>query len=206
YTTTQFEGTSIWDLIEFTFLEIWNARLSGIIVDVDMLTIGTHRSVLLDYGGSAGLGLVALVNAGNKVAIIFNVARNSSWMNVSTFTTNIQAYVSGFLSPLREILYVAHFDQETILASSSRPVPSSISTAQAGSYLDHTEFLNIVEAMMLDIPESSYPFILNWNQLVMIIVIILAIGLIIYYSLMSYKKEKTKIPETASRDEPLPYS
>jgi hypothetical protein len=72
YTSEHFTGTSLWELIEFTFMEVWNAQLPGSLVVVESIEVGiaggvTHDAVLLDYGGISGLGLALFVNLGRQI-------------------------------------------------------------------------------------------------------------------------------------------
>ena len=198
YTNTTFSGSTVWDLVVFTFTEIWNQRLPGFMITASQQKIGGHQAVLLEYGGNAGLGCIAFVNMDTKIGLVFNVARNSSWKNATLFTRSIQSFVIGFLAPLREVVYSAYFDENSIIASSVPPASSTISLVQASSFLSRADFLVIVDPLMAQLPVISWPFQLAWNQILLIIAIIGIIAVIIIYGITSYKKEQKKMPESSS--------
>jgi hypothetical protein len=205
YTAERFPGTSLWNLIEFTFMEIWNAQLPGALVSIELLKIGVHDAVLLDYGGIAGFGLVLFVNLGTKAAILFDAGQNSTWGTTGTFNSTIQSFVSGFLGPLAEVLHAAGIDQAHIVASTTiDPAGSEIHASQAASFLPRSTFISLAGVLMATFPVPSFPFIWQWNQIAIIIVILVAIGLVIYYGISSYSKEKKKIPAPAGppREQP----
>jgi hypothetical protein len=217
YTTVLFSGSSAWDLIVFTFGEIWNKRMPGFLITVEITEISNHPAVLLDYGGNGALGYVAFVNMGNKIAVLFNALEASGWTSTATFNTSIQAYVTGFLEPLRDILYIAGFNQESIIGSSSpgAAVPStnmitgnnstnSIAPAEIGmasAYLGRDAFLSFASTLLAGIPVPEYPFLFSWNQIAIIIVIVIALALVIYYGLSSYNNEKKKVPDAPRGNE-----
>ncbi len=210
YTTERFTGTNLWELIRFTFMEIWNAQLPGSLVAVENVEVGisgvvVHDAVLLDYGGLSGLGLVLFVNLGRKAAIIFDVGQSSTWGTTGTFNSTIQSFVSGFLAPLAEVLHAAGVNQASLMASSpADPDSNVIHPSQVTSFLSRADFFTIAGALMAAFPEPSFPFIWQWNQIVIIIIIIVAIGLVIYYGISSYTKEKKKVPAPADppREQP----
>jgi hypothetical protein len=202
FTNVSFDGSTIWDLVVFTFTEIWNDRLQGFMITASEQTIGGHPAVLLEYGGNAGLGCVAFVNIGTKIGLVFNVARNSTWKNATVFSRSIQAFVTGFLAPLQEVLYAAYFDAFSIIASGITPPHASISSAQATTFLDRATFLSVMNSLMGQLAEPSYPFQLTWNQILLIIGIVAIVIIIICYGIMSYKKDKKKLPDKIQKNEP----
>jgi hypothetical protein len=203
HTAERFTGSTLWDLIKFTFQDVWDSQLPGTLVSVENVKVSVHNAMLLDYGGYSGIGLVLFVNLGTKAAIIFDAGQNSSWGTTSTFTTTILSFVAGFIDPLAEILHAAGVDQGLIIASSSaQPATSAIHVSQSTSFLSSSEFLSLAGALMAVFPEPSFPFILQWNQIAIILVISVAIGLVIYYGVSSYSKEKKKFPEGQPREQP----
>ncbi|MBN2154391.1 MAG: hypothetical protein JW839_23245 [Candidatus Lokiarchaeota archaeon] len=214
YTAQRFTGSTLWDLIKFTFAEVWNARLPNSAVVVENIEVGVqpssgggvvHEAVLLDYGGLSGLGLVLFVNLGVKAAILFDAGQNSSWGDVGTFTSTIQPFVSAFLEPLAEILHAAGADQTSILSSdapAAEPASCEIRPSQATSFLSRSDFLSLAGVLMATFPVPTFPFIMGWNQIALIIVIVVAISLVIYYGISSYSKEKKKVPEGQPREQP----
>ena len=202
HTDEHFTGTTLWELVKFTFTELWNELLPGSFVTTEIVDLGVHEGVLLGYGGIAGLGHVCFVNLGTKAAILFDVGLNSSWGVTSTFTSSVQAFVAAFIAPLAGILHVASIDQTSILASSTiGPASSPIQPSQAASFLSRSSFLSIAGVLIEAFPRPSFPYILQWNQIAIIIVLIVAIGLVIYYGLVSYSKEKKKVPESQPREQ-----
>lgn len=200
YTNATFSGSTVWDLVVFTFTEIWNERFSGFQITANELKIGGHQAILLDYGGNIGLGFIAFVNMGNKIGLVFNYARNSTWTNATIFSRSIQAFVTNFLALLREVVYAAYFDETSIIASGMTYTTNSISIAQGQSFLNRTAFLAVVDLLMAQLSEPSYPFTLAWNQVLLIIAIIAIIIVIIVFGIQSYKKEKKTMPESSNGD------
>ncbi len=211
YTAEHFTGTSLWELIEFTFMEVWDAQLPGSLVAIETIEVGiaggvTHEAVMLDYGGIAGLGYVLFVNLGTKAAILFDAGQNSTWNTTGTFNSSIQSFVADFLDPLADILHSVYIDQGTILASGSIDRTfGAIRTEQSASFLSRASFLTLAGALMATFPEPTFPYIMQWNQIAIIIVIIVAIGLIIYYGISSYAKEKKKVPAPAGPPREKPW-
>ena len=201
YTNATFDGSTIWDLVVFTFTEIWNCRLQGFMITAKEQTIGGHAAVLLDYSGNAGLGCITFVNIGTKIGLVFNVARNSTWKNATIFSRSIQAFVTGFLAPLREVVYSASFDALSIIASGMTPPRASISLAQGSSFLDRATFLSVVDALMAQLAEPSYAFQLTWNQILLIIGIVAVVIIIICALIVPYKLEQKKLPEKIRNDQ-----
>ena len=207
YTNATFSGSTVWDLVVFTFTEIWNERLSAFMITTSEVKIGGHQAVLLDYGGNTGLGCIAFVNIGTKIGLVFNVARNSTWKNATVFSRSIQAFVTAFLAPLEDIMYAAYFDELSIIASGIAPLARSIFIAQGSSFLNHTAFLAIVDPLMARVVEKSYPFRLTWNQILLIVAIAIIILIVIFYGITSFKKEKKTLPEsvTATSRHEIPF-
>jgi len=208
YTQERFSGSTLWDLIEFTFEDIWNAMLPASLVEIESIEVrakddGVHKAILLDYRGISGLGLVLFVNLGVKAAILFDVGKNSPWGVTSTFNASIQAFIAAFLEPLAEILHAANVDQENVIASAT---PCSdgleIRPSQSTEYLNRSAFLDLANTLMAAFVVPSFPFILEWNQVATIIAISVAIGLVIYYGISSYAKEKKKVPEGQPPEQP----
>ncbi|MEX2680981.1 MAG: hypothetical protein Q6373_005235 [Candidatus Sigynarchaeota archaeon] len=208
YTIVKFTGNTLWDLIEFTFEHIWNAMFPYPLWVVEKINVnakdgGFHEAILLDYEGTSGLGLVLFVNLGVKAAILFDVGKNSPWANTVTFNASIHAFVTAFLEPLAEILHAARANQGEVIASGTPLLDGlDIKPSQSTTYLNRSAFLALANILMAAFPVPSFPFILEWNQVAIIIVIIVAIGLVIYYGLSSYSTEKKKVPESQPREQP----
>ncbi|HME55288.1 MAG TPA: hypothetical protein VKM55_23975 [Candidatus Lokiarchaeia archaeon] len=205
YTNVTFSGSTVWDLVVFTFTEIWNERLSGFQITAIEQEIGGHQAVLLDYGSNIGLGFIAFVDMETKIGLVFDVARESTWKNSSIFTGLIQSFVVAFLAPLEEVMYTAFFDEFSIIASSMPAPASSISLTQETSFLNRTAFLAVVGPLMAQLPEVSWPFVLTWNQILLIIAIVGIIIVIIFYGITSYKKEKKMMPESGEHEQEIPF-
>lgn len=199
YTQIPFTGTTLWELVVFTFENTWNAHDQAGLVLVETATIGQRPAVLLNYQGYGDLGYVAFVNMGNKAGLFVNIASNDSLANDTTFGTSIQQFVSGLLAPLVEITYAASFDQSSILPSGSLVqgqscTPASTSIHPASSlFLSQQDFLNITSALVSAIPVESFPFKFSVNQVIIVILLVVAIGVVIYFGLTSYQKQKSKI-------------
>ncbi|MFX0102642.1 MAG: hypothetical protein ACFFCS_23955 [Candidatus Hodarchaeota archaeon] len=194
YTQIPFQGTRVWDLIEFVFLNVWNEVITGTFVEVSTLQISERRSILLDYEGYGGLGLVSFTDLGNKACIIFNFEQNSPWINVDTFNSTIQSFFTQYFTPLKEILHVAHFDPYEI-SSSSISEADSIKPVNASLYLTQDDFLSIASTIVGNIPVPEFPYELSINEIIIVIMLGMAIFLVIYYSTTAYAKRKDQIPE-----------
>lgn len=205
WTPERFTGSTLWDLIKFTFQSVWKARMPESLVSVEIVTTSGHEAVLLDFEGTSGIGRVLFVNLGVKAAIMFDAGQNSAWGNVTTFTASIQAFVTGFLDPLATILHAASVDQLSIVASAAASGIAGSSTIHASgstSFLNRTDFLSLASWLMSAFPVPTFPFRLSWNQVVIIIAIVIAIGLVVYYGITSYASEKKKIPDNEPKERP----
>jgi hypothetical protein len=59
-----------------------------------------------------------------------------------------------------------------------------------------------MNSLMGQLAEPSYPFQLTWNQILLIIGIVAIVIIIICYGIMSYKKDKKKLPDKIQKNEP----
>nr|MDO8117965.1 hypothetical protein [Candidatus Sigynarchaeota archaeon] len=197
YTDVTFQGETAWDLIVFVFQRVWNEMLSVGYIDVEVTSIGGKRTILLDYNGTSELGFVSFSAIGTKAALIFNVAKSSSWTNTTIFKNSIFTFVSTFLEPLKDILHPACFNQYPILASGTQP-GHLIFTTQAGTYLEREAFVDFADDVLGAIPYPTFPIEITPSQIFFTLGVCLMVVFIVYYAYSSYKKEQQRIHQSSN--------
>ncbi|MHA1369633.1 MAG: hypothetical protein ACTSRA_07985 [Promethearchaeota archaeon] len=213
YTNRTFTGGTAWDLVSFIFKNVWSHFYGTVDMDAEDTSISSNPAIIMDFKGNFDIGLVAFVNLGNKACIAYNMANSSPWVSVTYYQENIQSLNVDFLAPVRQVMYAAQINQYSIFNSSIKGFIDDLPPAQVVdtvtndllainpsldsnlSYLEKDQFLEIMSMLVGRISVPSYPTKLSTTQIISIILIIVAIGLIIYYAISTYKKEKKKIPE-----------
>ena len=188
YTSKTFTGSTVWDLIEFVFLNIWNQISPIAATSIESRLVDGKRAIFLEYSSMGSLGHVSFAEIGTKAVLIFNMANDSAWTNVSYFNTTVQSYVPQFLQPLKEILHISSINQNPILYSSIKP--QQISPSGLGTILSSAQFESIAALLITAVPVPTYPFVFDVGQFVMIIIISIAIGLLVYYAINNKLKKK----------------